>query len=443
MEARNCFFPVMPTRIIILLLSVFLLQNCAINGDGVPDIDPDSCPDQVPIVMVHGFLASGDTYARQVQRFMANGICKEKLFVFDWNSLGTQNNTSRLNTFINTVLEETGAEYVYLAGHSAGGGLGYSLLRFTGPAEKVAKYVHLASSPANALPGPDNDIPTLNIFSDADPIAFSGEIPGAINLNLIDKDHYEVATSIETFVAMYNFFFGEDPAVIDLFDPSDTYTISGKSLSFGENLPAPNAWIEVYELDEATGFRLTAEPQFRFRPGPQGFWGPLEIKADTYYEFLIYNNLPGNRPVHYYREPFRFDNPNVYLRTYPPPLSLGSVFLAGIPTSDNMSTVTFFGASQAVVNGRDILSVNGEIVSTPELTAAEQSVIAMFLYDNGDAVSSYSEDPAFALFPFLSGVDAFYPAGQPQTIEMVFNSRTIRMRNWPSASDGVSVAVFN
>jgi pimeloyl-ACP methyl ester carboxylesterase len=420
-----------------------LFSQCNINGDGVPDIDAAACPDQVPIVMVHGFLASGDTYAKQVQRFVANGICKEKLFVFDWNSLGLQNNTSRLNTFINTILEETGAEHVYLAGHSAGGGLSYSLLEFTDPAGKVAKYVHIGSSPAATLPGPDNNIPTLNIFSAADPVASAGDIPGAINVDLVDKDHYEVATSLETFIAMYNFFFGEDPAVIDLFDPSDTYEINGRALSFGENLPAPNAWIEIYELDEATGFRVTDEPQFRFRPGPQGFWGPIDIKANTYYEFLVYNNLPGNRPVHYYREPFRFDDQLVYLRTFPPPLSLGNTFLSGIPTSNEMATVTFFGASQAVVNGRDNLKVNGTVVSTPELTEAEQSIIAMFLYDRGDQVSSFSADPAFASLPFLTGVDAFFPTAVPETIEMEFNSRIIRMRNWPSFSDGTSVAVFN
>jgi pimeloyl-ACP methyl ester carboxylesterase len=430
-------------RLIILTAWIWLLQSCSISGDGLPDIDPDSCPDQIPIVMVHGYLASGDTYSKQFQRFMANGVCREKLFAFDWNSLGTQNNTSRLNTFINTILEETGAPHVYLAGHSAGGGLGYDLLRFSAPAQKVARYVHLASSPAVALPGPYRDIPTLNIYSDADPISSGGDIPGAVNVNLADKDHYQVATSLETFIEMYRFFFDEDPAVTDLHDPSDTRVIRGRALSFGENLPAPNARIEIYELDPATGFRISTAPQFSFRPGAQGFWGPVAIKSGTYYEFLIYDDIPGNRPVHYYREPFLYDDPLVYLRTYPPPLSLGSIFLSGIPRSEEMSSVTFFGASQACVHGRDILRVNGNILSTPELTDAEQSIIAMFLYDGGDGMSSYESDPAFEAFPFLSGVDAYFSTAGEQTIEMEFNTRRIRMRNWPSLSGGVSVAVFN
>ena len=426
------------------LLSILLLfHGCNIQGDGLPDIDASVCTEQIPIVMAHGLLASGDTYTKQFQRFIANGICEDKLFAFDWNSLGVQNNTQRLNTFIKKILEETGAPHVFLVGHSAGGGLGYRLLKFSEPSERVAKYVHLASSPGEGPAGPQGNIPTLNIYSQADPISSGLDIPGATNLDLIDKDHYEVATSLETFVAIYNFFYDEDPAVIDLFDPSDTYTIKGRALSFGENLPSPHSSVEIYELDAGTGFRISTDPQFAFRPGPQGFWGPIDIKADTYYEFLIYNHLPGNRPVHYYREPFRFNDPLVYLRTYPPPLSLGSVFLGGIPRSDDMATVTFFGASQAVISGRDILKVNGTVVSTPELSSAEQSIIAMFLYDRGDQVSSYTNDAAFANFPFLSGVDAFFPTLAEESIEMEFNTRSLRMRNWPSESDGVSVAVFN
>lgn len=430
-----------PAFILLLLFSLFSVR-CTINGDGVPDIDPSACSDQIPLVFVHGFLASGDTYSKQAQRFMANGICRERIFAFDWNSLGTQNNTARLNNFITTILEETGAPYVYLAGHSAGGGLGYDLLSFQEPASKVAKYVHLASIPRNRPAGPQGNVPTLNIYSTADAISSGADIPGAENLNLIDKDHYEVATSLETFVAMYEFFYDESPAVVDLFDPSSTYTIYGKALSFGENLPSQGAQIDIYALDANTGFRTTTAPQFSFRAGPQGFWGPLEVQGETYYEMVIRTGLPDDRPVHYYFEPIRYDNPLLYLRSYPPLVSLGAVFLSGLPQNNQMSTVAFFGASQAVVEGRDILTVNGQLLSTPELTDAEQSIIAMFLYDRGDGVSSYNPDPAFAGFPFLSGVDAYFPTAVPETIAMEFNGSRINMRNWRSGSDGVSVAVF-
>jgi hypothetical protein len=72
---------------------------------------------------------------------------------------------------------------------------------------------------------------------------------------------------------MYDFFYGELPNVVDIFDNSPTFEISGKVLSFGENLPSVGAHIEIYELDPATGFRISAEPQFDLRAVADGFWG--------------------------------------------------------------------------------------------------------------------------------------------------------------------------
>ncbi|MEZ5007705.1 MAG: hypothetical protein R2753_06080 [Chitinophagales bacterium] len=377
-------------KVYLLLLSISFLfiSSCSINGDGLPEeIDANLCAGQTPIVLAHGFLASGDTYEKQIQRFIANGVCKERIFTFDWNSFGAQNNVQRLNIFIKRILEETGEDQVFLAGHSAGSGLGYSLLNAANRAENVAKYVHLAGNPQNKPAGPEGNVPTLNIYSDADNAVTGGDIPGARNLNLIDKDHYEVATSIETFIEMYDFFYGELPSVVDLFDPSSLIEISGKILSFGENLPAVGAYLEVYELDEATGFRITPEPQFSRRALADGFWSPIEVKKGAYYEFLVYTGLPGDRPVHYYREPFTYPDPAVFIRSYPPLLSVGSIFLGGLPKTNQMSTVAFFGASQAAVNGRDVLKLNDVELSTANLASADQTLT--FLHDNGDGVSTY------------------------------------------------------
>lgn len=429
---------------LLLLILLLFVSGCTINGDGLPEeIDANICIGQTPIVFVHGFLASGDTYEKQIQRFMANGICKERMFTFDWNSLGAQNNVIRLNIFIKKILEETETNQVFLVGHSAGSGLGYSLLSAANRAENVAKYVHLAGNPQNKPAGPQGSVPTLNIYSDADFAVSGADIPGARNLNLIDKDHYEVATSLETFVEMYDFFFDELPSVVDLYDASPLIEIRGKMLSFGENLPAVGAYLEVYELDDESGFRITTEPQFTRRALADGFWDPIEVKRGVYYEFLVYTGLPGDRPVHYYREPFTFPDPTVYIRSYPPLLSVGSLFLGGIPKTNEMSTVAFFGASQAAINGRDILKLNNVELSTPELSSADQTLIALFCYDNGDGVSSYNRSSDFAVFPFLNGADVYLPTSPMETITMEFNNRKLNMRNWPSLNDGVSVAVFN
>ena len=199
----------------------------------------------------------------------------------------------------------------------------------------------------------------------------------------------------------------------------------------------------MYELDPNTGFRITETPQFDLRAVADGFWGPIEVKRDTHYEFLVFTNELGDRPVHYYREPFTYDDPAVYLRSFPPLISLGSVFLSGIPSNNNQAVVAFFGASQAAISGRDVLKINNEVISTETLASAEQSIIAMFLYDNNDGVTTYQPDNTFAAFPFLNGADVFFQTATPETITMEFNNRVIKMRNWKSKNEGVSVAVFN
>ena len=100
-----------------------------------------------PVVMVHGFLASGDTWAPFHQLFTSNGYKPNLLHAFDWNSLAQgANHSAALDGFIDRVLAKTKAPKVRLIGHSAGGGLCYTYLSNAARAAKVDGYVHVASS---------------------------------------------------------------------------------------------------------------------------------------------------------------------------------------------------------------------------------------------------------------------------------------------------------
>ena len=191
------------------VISVFV-SACSPDDEIINIVDKSETCDTtyLPIVMCHGFLASGDTYAKQAQRFLQNNYCGVSVYVFDWNSLGGGSNVEALDAFIEGVLARTGASQVELAGHSAGGGLGYDYLADATRAAKVAHYVHLGSSPQTAPAGPNGEVPTLNIWSPYDAIVAGADIPGAQNVQLAGKDHYEVATSLETFEAMFQFFRG-------------------------------------------------------------------------------------------------------------------------------------------------------------------------------------------------------------------------------------------
>jgi len=441
------------TRFFTLLLLAVLSALACSRADFLPVESPkltdepplapiqcDTC--KYPIVMVHGFLASGDTWVPFHQLFTSNGYKPNQLYAFDWNSLNMgANNVALLDAFIDKVLTATGTPKVRLMGHSAGGGVGYSYLSDPVRAAKVDGYVHIGSSVQTGPAGPGGSAPTLNIWSPGDAVAQGGDIPGAVNVQLADKDHYQVATSKESFAAVWQFFHNQPPPTLEV-TPEAIVCIAGKVLYFGENTPLINAKVEIYQVNPATGERLMTDPWQTFFSDSLGFWGPVNVDGGVTYEFVATPPTPSQRKIHYFREGFQHLNTLVYLRTIPPPLSLAGILLAGLPNTDNQSVLNVFSASQAVVNGRDTLTVSGSVLSTPQYAAPSKTAIAFFLYDDGDNQTELSPVGLFGNFPFLNGVDMYFQTATPATIPLVFNNRQLNVRNVKS-SQGVVVGVFD
>lgn len=398
-----------------------------------------------PIVFAHGFLAAGDTFANHAMRFEANGYCLDRIVAFDWNTLDqAHDNAGDLDAAIDAVLAATGADRVDLAGHSAGGGLGYTYLSTPSRAAKVAHYAHIGSHGQEGPAGAEGEVATLNLWSEADLIIETkGDIPGATNVKLADADHYSVATSAESFDAVYRFFNdGEAPTTTDIV-PHETRTLQGKVLTLGENLIGVNATVDIYACDPATGFRQNDTPTATLLTDAMGQWGPFEATDGAYYEFHVHSDQPDDRPIHYYFEPFKRSNPLVYLRTLPGPGSLAGSLLSSLPQPDTSSTLVVFSASHAMLAGTDSLTIDGTELLTAESATVEDTLLALFLYDvneNGET----DGDPAaiFGVIPFLNGTDIHIPAEEPQSVTLIFNERVIRTRNWSTGLDGPIIAVF-
>ncbi len=244
-----------PTLVLFLAFAGILSFPACQEGDGFP-----SCNDEIhPTVLVHGFLGSGDTYTKQVQRFSSNGYCANGFHTYNYNSIDQTSDLAGLEALIDSLLLEPTVSQVNLVGHSAGGSLSYSFLNDSIRAAKVNRYVHIGSSPQANAAGPNGEVPTLNIYSVADLVVTGADIPGATNFRQQYADHYEVATNEETFEAMYEFFLGRAPVHADII-PNPKVEIAGKALTFGENVPLNGATIEIYELIRATGFRLRDTP---------------------------------------------------------------------------------------------------------------------------------------------------------------------------------------
>lgn len=398
--------------------------------------------DFLPIVAVHGFLGAGDTYSFHYQRFVNAGYNHELLYTFDYNSFATDEVIlEQLESFIDAVLIEQGVSQVNLMGHSKGGGISYLYLETEENAANVANYVHIGSFLNDAPAGPNAEVPTLNIWSSDDEVIDPvGEIAGAQNVEIPGADHYQVATHPDAFEAIYSFFNGE-PAVINVQPTTVAIELEGKAMTFGDNDVLSGGSVEIWALEE--GIRQSTEPLSSYTVAEDGSWGPFAAENGIHYEFRVKGASPTARAVHYFREPFSESDRWMVLRTIPPPLTLTGILLAGIPQDDDQAVIALFSSSQAVINGRDELMVESTDLATAELASADQSTIAYFLYDDGDQSSSGNLDPVFADFPFLQGLDLFFPTDPPATIEITFNGRSIKVPNLESASDGPVVVVFN
>ncbi len=394
-----------------------------------------------PVIFIHGFLGSGDTWASQVQRFTSNGVPAGKLFAYDWNSMGRGGDgNAMLKSFVDSVLTLTGGTGVHLVGHSAGGGRAYSYLSSPERAATVISYVHIGSGAQRAPAGPDGSVPTLNIYSDADMVVRGGDIPGAQNVILEGADHYEVATSADAFAEMYRFFYGEPPSVTTI-TGSDRIRIGGRAVTLGTNQPATGVTVDLYVA--GSDGNSDGEPVASFTIPESGNWGPVEVEPETNYMFHIRSERQGFRNLYYYFEPFVRDNPLVYLRTFPPPVSMAGMLLAGLPSDDETGVIAIFSSSQAVIHGRDNLFLNDFELSTPELAGENATSISFFCFDDGRDGQGDAEPVAlFAAMPFLQGANIPVFTGQEQTWYANFNGRTIPVRNFRSRTEGVVIAVF-
>ena len=423
---------------LVLIFALVCLAACKDDNDPVAGFDGR------PIVAVHGFLGSGDTYAPTFKRFEQRGYPVDYLRTYDYNSLSDDALAiDELDAFIDAVLLETGAENVDLMGHSKGGSISYQFLADPVRAAKVNRYVHIGSFAVDSLPGPISaPITTLNVWSTGDAVISElGDIPGAMNLRLEDLDHYQVATDDATSQGIWEFLrdeaYGADPATsLSAEEPHQ-----GKALSFGENKPVSGGSIAIWALDDDAQ-RTTTDAMSTVSVAEDGTWGPVNLDPNVRHEFVVQGAGASSRTVHYFREAEGGGGHWIYLRTIPPPLSLAGLLLSALPQDDDQSVIAVFSSSQAVIADRDVLVANSDTLSTTALASAAQTSIAYFLYDDGDGISSGTADPAFASFPFLNAVDLFYPTATPATIELIFNGRRLPVRNLRSDSDGIVVAVF-
>jgi pimeloyl-ACP methyl ester carboxylesterase len=447
MSHRSVFFSLRPAvaRCSWILLTLFVLTACKKEDDkGAP------LPEKpiLPIVMVHGLIGSGDSYELQMLRFASNDYPLDLLHTFEWNTLDPDfdRHIANLDALIESILLETGSDQIDLVGHSLGAVLSFDYCSRTERAVKI-RHVALIGMPFRDTPAgtEDQPVPTLNIWSPFDRVVTTGtDIQGATNLKLQGKDHFEVASSVESFEGMYRFFRNKMPATSSVAAQANP-VISGKVLSFAENISGEGATLEIFELDKETGQRLRAQADATFIIGSDNRWGPFQTSTGARYEFTVSTGKSGDRKLRFYKEPFVRENKNVIIRYSPPEGSLFKlVFDLLIPRNNDLAIKTYFNPSQATIVGRDKLFVDEIELSTPKFANPNFSTVALFLLDvNENGISDGTPIPLLREIPALSVGDVYFPVSADSISKFTFNGRTLTVPGSKSVEEGICIAVFD
>lgn len=397
-----------------------------------------------PVVFIHGFLASGDTWSNAVQYLQQAGYCKNRLYAFDWNSVGgnAKQNEQLLSQFIKQVKKETGAEQIDLVGHSAGGALARGYLKDSTQANNIGRYIHIGSRKWTESYSWFSNERCLNIFSTGDRVAgtAAGNVEGASNLALTEEDHYQVATSTTALKAILDFLQPDKTRLTIPLKRSNQVEIAGKAVILGDNTLMKGALVNIYAIKRHNGTRKPKSVK-NLHTSEKGTWGPVLLQAGLPYEIELIPSEPKKRKISYFFNSFEQDDPLVYLRGFPEGNRISSL-LGKIPEEENQSALVVYAATSAMVGGRDSVTVNQFPICSRELTPASRTVITSFIFDDGDGISSGKPLKQFAAAPFIGGVDRILPAGKGKKYQIYYNGKLLTIPAVPS-KDRIILAVLN
>ena len=166
---------------------------------------------------------------------------------------------------VDAALAEFGSKQVYLVGHSRGTTVSTAYLADPANAAKVAKYVAIDGAPCVDV------VPCLAPTQETNP----------------GQSHVEVATSKESFAAMYEFLLGEAPKVVDIVPQRAPVVLTGRAVNFPANTGRRGARLAVWNIDPDTGMRVGDKParvvrarrRRRLRPVRRGVGRALRVGA--------------------------------------------------------------------------------------------------------------------------------------------------------------------
>ncbi|MEV4414746.1 alpha/beta fold hydrolase [Catellatospora sp. NPDC049609] len=426
-------------KVLITLAAATLLSGLAVAAGSAPA----AAAAPRPVVFLHGAAGSAAQFETQAKRFAANGYPIAIIDAVDYDfSFAAESSAAVLNRLeqrIDQLRQQTGATQVDLVAHSLGTFLSHSFLDTRSRAAKVAHYVNLDGATAYSRPG---GVPTLAIWGEGSTLR---RIWGATNVYYSDQSHTQTVTSTQSFTQMYRFFTGASPATTAVTPETGPVPLSGKAVLFPSNAAATGVRVDVYELNAATGRRLSASPSAQFAIGADGAFGPFAADPAARYEFAV--NHPGGYVQHQYFPPFRRTDRLIRLLTNRP----GEGISSRVPVDPRHSalTVTRYKEWWGDQGGSsDVLLVNGVNILNAVTAPRSKRAIGIFVHDQRidqrtdltAALPDFDET-------FITAADVYVPAspGGAGSITVTIQSRAgggtqqFVIPDWPSSTDRIAL----
>ena len=268
-------------------------------------------------------------------------------------------------------------------------------------------------------------------------------------MTLAGQEHIETATSAEAFFEMYSFFRGEAPETTQVVpEPPGQVRIAGQVNFFPSNVGIAGAFLEIWEVNPATGLRSKKKPVAAATIDATGDWGPIKIHGHKWYELAVTRD--GEVDINFFYEPFlRSDN---FVR-----LNVATGLAPFIDTSPNHTALTVvrqrefcadLGAASdsLVIDGSEVLNL-----TTASCGSIAAGSAAVFAFDDGsDGVSNVGVVPfPFGPLAFLTATDLFIPTDPARTVSVVTvprgggASRTVNVPNLLSTEARVVVNLYD
>jgi len=429
-------------RCTVLILSILLTAlSCRKE---VPQVLSEGCADHCnpalePVIFVPDWCRGGDMWTFQVQHFLCNGVCPDRVFVYDLPhaSFSVEGALDPLDRLVDSVLLLTGAEKVHLVVHNAYAYYLHQRLADPERASKVRKLAILQAPPVAGPAGDQGQIPLLYLISVSDPALDPVEVPGARNIALIGPDRYQVAAQERSFRELFAFLYGQAPQHRPG-ERNTTVTLAGKCLTLWENQPDAGREIQVFLAEDDGG--IPSQPLASFQTGPQGQWGPLEVPAGKTLLFVLPSPDAQVRPVLHYLSGSGLDNPNVVLHTFPGTGDWIREIPNLLPDRADETVLALFTPQQTIRYGRDILMVEQNQILKSVFASGQHQINTLFLFNGGN--THLTGDVLSGTFPFYRSLHLDLKANPQQVLPIRFNDRLIMARRWSSKHQGVVFVTF-